>query len=88
MTNTRHTVYYVGVTNSLLRRAWEHKHKAHNSFTKKYNIDTLVYYEHYTEIDQAIEREKHVKKLHRANKIKLIESINPEYKDLFITDSY
>lgn len=82
-TNKRHTVLYVGVTNSLERRVWEHKHKIENSFTKRYNVDKLVYYEHFDFIEYAIEREKKLKKLSRRNKVLLINRQNPEWKDLF-----
>ncbi|MEK7125625.1 MAG: GIY-YIG nuclease family protein [Patescibacteria group bacterium] len=82
-TNKRHTVFYVGVTNSLERRVWQHKHRTTNSFTKRYNVDKLVYYEHFDFIESAIEQEKKFKKLSRRNKVLLITKFNPEWKDLF-----
>ena len=81
-TNKRHTVLYVGVTSSLERRVWEHKHKIAKGFTKRYNVDSLVYYEHFDFIESAIEREKKLKKLSRRNKVLLITRFNPKWKDL------
>ncbi len=85
MTNQRNTVLYVGVSNSLVRRGYEHKEKLsyHNSFTKKYNINKLVYYEEYQWVQDVIAREKQIKGGSRAKKIQLIESINPEWEDLY-----
>jgi putative endonuclease len=73
---------YIGVTNDLERRVYEHKQNLVEGFTKKYKIHTLVYYEDTGEINVAIEREKILKKWDRIEKIKLIESVNPEWKDL------
>ncbi len=73
---------YVGVTNNLDRRLFEHQHSAPGSFTHRYNIRYLVYYEVYSSIITAIEREKQIKKWRREKKVKLIESENPEWKDL------
>jgi putative endonuclease len=73
---------YIGVTNDLERRIYEHKENLVDGFTKKYHIHTLVYYEETGEIQVAIAREKILKKWDRLEKIKLIESINPEWKDL------
>lgn len=82
-TNKRHTVIYVGVTNDLFRREDQHKNKINkNSFTAKYNIDTVVYYEAYNDIKIAITREKQIKAGSRKKKIELIEKMNPEWKDL------
>ncbi len=85
MTNKINVVLYVGVTNSLSRRAYEHKTKQspHNSFTKKYNINKLVYYEIFNDINDAIVREKQIKAGSRKKKIELIKSINPTWKDLY-----
>ena len=71
---------YVGVTNNLLRRIYEHKNKLIEGFTKKYNLTKLVYFEETTDISAAIKREK--QNLHRQWKINLIESVNKEWKDL------
>ena len=85
MTNKNNTVLYTGVTNSLSRRGYEHKTKQsfYNSFTKKYNINKLVYYEIYNDITIAITREKQIKAGSRKKKIELINKINPEWKDLY-----
>ena len=78
----RHTVLYIGITNDLLKRLWQHKHKVLPGFTKKYNADKLVYYEVYQDPREAIKREKQIKNLLRRKKIELIERSNPEWKDL------
>jgi putative endonuclease len=81
MTNRSRTLY-TGVTNNLERRVYEHKHKLLPGFTSKYNITRLVWYESGDNINVAIMREKQIKGWLRAKKIVLIESINPEWKDL------
>jgi putative endonuclease len=81
LTNKSRT-FYVGMTNNLERRMSEHKQKRIEGFTKKYNITLLVYYETYTDVNAAIAREKQVKDWRREKKIALIESLNPEWKDL------
>ena len=83
MTNRNKTVIYTGVTNDLKRRVQEHKDKKGSSFTKKYNITTLVYYEPFSRIYDAIAAEKKIKSGSRAKKIALIESTNPDWKDLY-----
>ena len=82
VSNRGHNVLYIGVTNSLERRMWEHKTKAISGFTKKYNCDQLVYFELYERIDQAIAREKQLKGWIRAKKDALIARINREWRDL------
>lgn len=82
LTNSRHTVLYTGVTNNLERWVSEHKSKLGSSFTKKYNVDQLVYYASGDDINAAIAREKQIKAGSRQAKINLINSINPEWKDL------
>ena len=74
---------YIGVTNNLDRRVREHKDGGGSVFTAKYKCHKLVYYEDFGLIDQAIVREKELKKLSRAEKERLIDAINPERKDLF-----
>ncbi len=74
---------YIGVTNNLFKRVQQHKDKENKSFTKKYDINKLVYYEEYGEIGMAIQREKNLKKWKRDWKIKLIEEDNPNWKDLY-----
>ena len=81
MTNKSRTLY-TGVTNDLMRRVDEHKKKLIPGFTSKYNIQFLVYYESTPSIHVAIEREKQIKGWLRAKKIALINSMNPEWKDL------
>jgi putative endonuclease len=81
MTNKSRTLY-TGVTGNLLRRVYEHKNKLIKGFTSKYNIQYLVYYEMTSSIDSAIEREKQIKGWLRAKKIALVDSLNPEWKDL------
>jgi putative endonuclease len=81
MTNKSRTLY-TGVTNNLERRVYEHKHKIIPGFMSKYNITKLVYYEETDNINVAIAREKQIKGWLRAKKIALIESENPEWKDL------
>lgn len=82
LANRYNTVLYTGVTNNLERRVREHKNHRNNGFTSKYNINKLVYFECHEDIEQAIVREKYVKKLSRANKVALIEKDNPEWRDL------
>ena len=83
MTNRNKTVIYTGVTNDLKRRVQEHKDKKGSSFTKNYNITTLVYYESFNRIYDAIAAEKKIKSGSRAKKIALIERTNPGWKDLY-----
>ena len=81
MTNKSNTLY-TGVTNDLIRRVYEHKNHLVKGFTDKYNITKLVYYEATNDVRSAIEREKQIKGWLRIKKINLIESMNPEWKDL------
>jgi len=83
MTNKYDKVLYVGVTNNLVRRVYEHKNKLFKGFSSKYNISKLIYFEDYKDINRAIEREKQIKGWLRKRKLELIESFNSEYKDLF-----
>ena len=80
MTNGVRTLY-IGVTNNLVRRVFEHKAKLGEGFTKKYNITMLVYYETVGDVLVAIAREKQLKSWRRSKKIALIESSNPQWKD-------
>jgi putative endonuclease len=75
-------VLYVGMTNDLKRRVYQHQHKLLEGFTKKYNVTALVYYESTREVRAAITREKQIKSWRRSKKIELIESLNPTWKDL------
>lgn len=81
-TNKIHTVLYTGVTNNLLKRIFEHRIKINPSFTSKYNVHKLVYYEVFDRIEDAIAREKQIKSWKREWKFKLILKINPFLKDL------
>jgi putative endonuclease len=81
MSNKSRTLY-TGVTNNLERRVWEHKNRAIPGFTSRYHITRLVYYEEGTDIHTAIAREKQIKGWLRAKKIALIESMNPEWRNL------
>ena len=78
----RNGTLYIGVTNDLTRRVYEHKTKMVKGFTEKYGVDKLVYVEIYEDVNDAIHREKCLKKWNRSWKIRLIEEINPEWKDL------
>ncbi|MCQ2125228.1 MAG: GIY-YIG nuclease family protein [Fibrobacter sp.] len=79
----RNGTLYIGVTNDLKRRVSEHKSKAIPGFTQKYGVDKLGYFEEYNDIRFAIEREKVLKGWRRDRKIKLLESVNPTWKDLY-----
>ncbi len=81
--NNPQTVIYTGVTNDLKRRIYEHKEKLIEGFTKRYNVNKLVYFEQFDDIKNAIEREKQIKGGSRQDKINLIKSINPKFKDLY-----
>lgn len=84
LTNKLNTVFYSGVTDDLIKRIWEHKNQIHpRSFTAKYNVTKLVYYEIYSDPLNAIKREKQIKNLVRRKKIELIVFKNPDYKDLY-----
>ena len=77
-------VLYIGVTNSLMRRVWEHKQKLIPGFTAQYNVNKLVHYETYDNVRAAIQREKQLKRWSRAKKVSLIEKKNPKWLDLFV----
>ncbi|PWB39115.1 MAG: excinuclease ABC subunit C [Parcubacteria group bacterium] len=85
LTNKNNAVLYTGATNDLIRRTYEHKNRLVEGFTKRYNIDKLVYHEVLEDIFQAYQREKQIKNLLRTKKIKLINNFNPEWKDLYNT---
>lgn len=82
ITNKNRTVLYVGVTNNLQRRTFEHENKLIPGFTQKYNCNYLVYYEHFQNIEEAIAREKEIKKWRREKKENLINNLNPNWKFL------
>ena len=83
LTNSRHTVLYTGVTNDLVRRVHEHRNKQVRSFTARYNVDMLVYFEVATNALTAIAREKQIKGGSRQRKLAIIETINPTWRDLY-----
>ncbi len=83
MTNQRNTVLYAGITNDLKRRIYEHKNKLIKGFTARYNLDKLVYYEIYSDVEQAISREKQIKAGSREKKTGLINSRNRDWQDLY-----
>lgn len=84
LASKRNGTLYIGVTNNLIRRVWEHKEGTVEGFTKEYGVVMLVYYEEIQDIREAILREKRLKRWKREWKIKLIEGMNPEWKDLYL----
>ena len=83
LSNKKHGTIYIGVTNNLVRRIHEHKEKIIKSFSQKYDLTKLVYYEVFDSIVDAIAREKNLKNWKREWKVELIEKINPEWEDLY-----
>ena len=82
LTNWNNQVIYVGMTNDLERRLYEHKNKLIPGFTKKYNLNRLVYFEETPDVTAAIAREKEIKKWRREKKNQLVNRVNPAWKDL------
>ena len=85
MASGKNGTLYVGMTNDIIRRVYEHRNNKIEGFTSKYNIKNLVYYESTNDVNSAIEREKQIKNWHRQWKINLVEKNNPEWKDLYNT---
>ncbi len=83
MSNRKNGTLYIGVTSNIVKRVFEHKEKFVDGFSKKYALDILVYYELFDSMEEAIKREKQLKKWNRAWKIELIEKFNPTWKDLY-----
>ena len=83
LTNTYHTVLYTGVTSNLQKRIAEHRNKSFGGFSARYNLNIVVYFEELPNIVAAIEREKQIKDWSRAKKNKLVESMNPQWEDLW-----
>lgn len=81
--SSRNKVLYIGSTNNISRRTYEHKLGLIDGFTKRYNVNRLVYYETHPNLKSAIKREKQLKNWHREWKINLIESVNKDWKDLY-----
>ena len=83
LTNIVNTVFYIGVTSALIARVYKHKHKFYEGFTKKYNVDKLVYFEAFSDIKSAIAREKQLKGGSREQKLYLIRKNNSKFLDLY-----
>lgn len=83
MTNANNTTLYTGVTNNLRRRINEHKNNKGSAFTKRYKLTKLVFYESFGDINEAIKAEKKLKAGSRKQKLRLIESVNPNWNDLY-----
>ena len=84
LSNKFNNVISVGVTNDIVRRVYEHKHKVNDSFTSRYNVNKLVYYEETDSVDAAIAREKQIKSWNRERKNRLINSKNPDWNELIL----
>ena len=82
ITNKNNTTFYIGVTNNLERRMWEHRNEINDGFSKSYKLKKLVYYENFSEVKQAIAREKQLKNWHREWKPNLIKGLNDDFSDL------
>lgn len=83
LSSQKNGTLYIGITNNIAKRVWEHKNQKVDGFTKKYEVHHLVYYEIYDNPESAIAREKQLKKWNRKWKIELIQEKNPEWKDLY-----
>jgi len=83
LASKRNGTLYIGVTNDLVRRVYEHKNNLVDGFSKEYGVHRLVYYEQYGDVEFAIQREKYLKQWNRKWKLELIEKKNPEWKDLY-----
>ncbi len=83
LANKNNSVLYTGITNDLIRRTYEHKHKLISGFTKKYNVDKLVYYEVFDLVTDAIIRERQIKSGSRRKKVELVEGFNSDWRDLY-----
>jgi putative endonuclease len=82
VTNRNHSVLYIGLTNGISRRVWEHREGTGANFPAAYRCNKLIYYEHYTNVHEAIDRESQLKKWSRAKKVALINRLNPSWLDL------
>ena len=83
LASRRNGTLYIGITSGLTRRIWQHKKKLVKGFTEKYDVDKLVYFEEYNDVDIAIQREKRLKEWKRKWKLDLIEKDNSDWKDLY-----
>jgi putative endonuclease len=86
LTSKNHTVLYTGMTSDLRSRIFEHKQKHYKGFTARYNVDKLVYFERFSQADEAVTREKQIKAGSRKKKLDLINKLNPNWEDLFHTE--
>ena len=87
ITNRHNTTLYIGVTSNLIQRIYQHKHKLIKCFSSTYNLDKLVYFEQFDDMENAILREKRVKKWNRDWKNRLINELNPSWEDLYFSIS-
>ena len=85
MTNKKHGTLYIGVTSNLIQRTYQHRNHLIDGFTKRYNLSKLVYFEQLQTIQDAIYREKQLKAGNRKRKIEVIETLNPDWQDLYPT---
>ena len=85
LASKRNGTLYVGVTSNLVKRVWEHKNNVFEGFTRQYNVHMLVWYEVHETMESAIAREKAIKEWKRVWKIRRVEEVNPEWKDLYET---
>ncbi len=83
LASKRNGTLYTGVTSNLVKRIWEHKNNVVEGFTQKYSIHTLVWYEMHETMDTAIQREKNIKNWKRAWKLKMVEEMNPQWRDSY-----
>ncbi|TYK64930.1 GIY-YIG nuclease family protein [Colwellia echini] len=83
LSSKKNGTLYIGVTSNLQKRIWQHKNKVVSGFTEDYRINTLVYFEQFDDMENAISREKVLKKWNRAWKVRLIEKNNPNWLDLY-----
>jgi putative endonuclease len=84
MASAKNGTLYIGVTSNLIQRVWQHKEGIFAGFTKKHNVKTIVWYEQHESMESAIRREKNLKKWNRKWKLELIESMNPNWRDLYL----
>jgi putative endonuclease len=85
LASKRNGTLYIGVTSDLTKRVWEHKNDLVEGFTKRYHVHSLVWYELHESMESAIKREKSLKEWKRAWKLELVESVNPEWEDMYHT---
>jgi putative endonuclease len=83
LASKRNGTLYIGITSNLIKRVWEHKEKNIEGFTEKYNVSKLVYFEQYNDPENAMRREKRLKRYNRKWKLALIEKENPNWRDLY-----